>query len=132
MDLQGNSDPIHVTVIRRKGAAALVEYHDYESNPVRVSVLEESIELSPDGTEGMIDPQDLSRGIEYGIPWEFRLRTKQMTSQEMSNALHRNGIWTSDDVTRKPDAVRGALLEVLRQTLSDINQIAKEFGSKET
>lgn len=126
------NDRVEIVVVRSKGAATLVESQDSYGNPTRISVPSDSVELSDDGKSGKIDSQDLKMGIDYGIPWEFRLRSQTFSSVDMSNALHRNGIWTSEDVVGNPDSVKGALLEVFRQTLSDINQVAKEFRSKET
>lgn len=111
-----------VTLIRRTGASALVEYETY-SGPRRVTVPVSSV------VNGCVDGDDLRQGIEYGVPWEEILDIR-VTPGEIGNALRKAGIWTAADAAANPKGVQGALLTVTARA-NGIIEAARRFESKE-
>jgi len=55
-----------------------------------------------------VDPVVLARGIEYGSPWEELLEIR-VTPELIAAELRRRGIWTVDDLHRKPGEALAAL-----------------------
>lgn len=48
------------------------------------------------------------RGIPYGLPFEQLLHV-DLTSEDITDALHNAGIWTMEDLLRRPSEVHGVL-----------------------
>jgi len=63
-------------------------------------------------------------GIPYGLPFEFKLPGMTVTSHEIEVALHNAGIWTAEDVLKNTKLVQGALLSLIRLTVSDVMSLA--------
>jgi hypothetical protein len=125
------SNLIDVSIIFGKGSATLVEFTDPEGNPVRKSVPTESVIPYGDDTRAKISLSDFELGISYGIPFEYRLREHTVTPMDVANALHRNGIWISEDILRNQQAVISSLMSAFGISLSDLLALANEFSKKE-
>jgi hypothetical protein len=113
-----------VTVIRRTGRSALVEYQTY-SGPRRATVPVSAV------VNGCVDSDDLRQGVEYGVPWEDVLNIR-VTPGELGNALRKAGIWTAADAAANPKAVQSALLTVTTRANGIIEAARKFEANKET
>lgn len=108
---------VEVRLISADAKTALVEF-DAE-NPTRRMI--PSSELQDD----KVSSEVLDMGIEYGIPWEKLLKFS-ITPRDFARELHRQGIWTAEDVMKNSGAVHGALQAVYGIELSTIYKIANE------
>jgi hypothetical protein len=86
-------------VIRRSGAAVLVEYTDADGRLRRVTIPVGAV------TDKGVCEDTLAAGIEYGCDWEAAL-VNRVTPEHTAEALRRAGFWTKDDV--KADPMRAA------------------------
>jgi hypothetical protein len=119
---------VEVKFVMRKQNAALVEFVE-NGNVTRVSVPANKVSVI--GTKAKLSELILNRGIPYGIPWETRLQNITISAEELAQALRNNGLWTSSDVNKNPQSVQGALLSVMRKSLTSIMLVTKDFN-KET
>jgi hypothetical protein len=121
-----------VTVVMRKGAATLVEYED-DGGLLRRSSVPSSAILSTadDGRNATVDIITLDQGIPYGIPFEHRIKNREVTAEKIAEELHKVGIWTAMDIVNNPRGVHEAILSSVGVTLSDILNLAQEFLNKE-
>ena len=126
------SNLVEVSVVFRKNSAILVEFIDHDKNPVRVSISTDSAELFDEGKKARVTPEVLDQGIPYGIPFEHRLRAVTVTPDEIANAFHRDGLWTSEDILKNQKAVISSLLSAFKISVSDILALATEFSKKES
>lgn len=94
-----------VRVIRRKGRGILVEWKDQEGYH-RAVVPAEAVD------EDCCDPEELAMGIPYGEPWAEIVGDVVIKGAELENALRERGIWTVEDVRKRPNAAAAALLAV--------------------
>jgi hypothetical protein len=74
-----------------------------------------------------LSEEELEYGIPYGIAWE-ELHIPQVNAVEVANAFRRVGIWTLDDLRRRPNAAIGALMEIFHLKLSHIREQAEQIG----
>lgn len=109
---------VEVRLIDVSNTTALVEYGSLE-DPKRCLIPVDTL----DGDKVAADVLEL--GIEYGIPWE-QLLTFSLKPADFAKELHRNGIWTAQDVLKHSGAVHGALQAVYGIELAKIYQIASE------
>jgi hypothetical protein len=116
---------IEARVVLRKKAAVLLEANDKDGIPLRATFPAESLSIRENGTV-ILSEEEFSMGIPFGIPWEYKFKQIVVTPEELAGELHRNGIWTRDDVYKNPEGVKGALLASMKLSLAYINQIAKE------
>jgi hypothetical protein len=118
---------IPVTVVRRSGQAALVEFAD-AGKPARVTLPEDLLE--GDGAGCTADPAELAAGVPFGLPWE-KATTGRVTPEKIAVALRNAGIWTAEDLKRQPRAAVGALQAAYGLDLAALMAFAAESG-KET
>jgi len=116
---------IEARVILRKKAAILLEINDKDGFPIRATFPADSLIIRDDGTV-LITEEEFSMGISYGIPWEYKFKQIVVLPERLSGELHRNGIWTREDVYKNPEGVKGALLSSMGVSLAYITQIAKQ------
>lgn len=76
--------------------------------------------------DSRVAKSDLDAAIPYGVPWdEFDFRTP--TARKLCAALRKRGIWTYEDLTRRPQAARKAILSlVMGASWADIVRFARE------
>lgn len=76
--------------------------------------------------DGKVAKSDLDAAIPYGVPWEeFDFRTP--TARELCVALRKRGIWTHEDLARRPQAARKAILSlVMGASWANIVRFARE------
>jgi hypothetical protein len=70
-------------------------------------------------------------GIEYGVPLSDLLKDRVISAQQVSDELHKNGIWTAEEIYSNPKVVQSAILSAAKPLLADVMQIAKSFSRKE-
>ena len=117
---------IEVMIVFRKKQATVIEFSDKSGMPCRLSLPSEMIRESPDGKVYFTEDELSIYGIPYGIPWEHLLKEIIISPEKLAGELRRNGIWTRDDVYKKPDGVKGALFASLSTPMASIIKIAKE------
>jgi len=117
---------IEVMVVFRKKQATVIEYADKSGMPFRLSLPSEMIVETPDGKVYFTEDELSMYGISYGIPWEHLLSEFIISPEKLAGELRKNGIWTRDDVYKKPDGVKGALFASLSMSMASIIKIAKE------
>jgi len=88
-----------VTLIKRDGAAALVEWTDGERQR-RGTVPIETV--TPDG----VDADVLAAAIPYGEPWADVIEGIDPAAEQ---ELKQRGTWTVDDVLKEPARAQNAL-----------------------
>ena len=72
---------------------------------------------------GKVDAETLGMGVPYGIDWSG-LKFEPITGDQLAEELHKNGIWTREDVQRNPGAVQGAFQKIVGLSMSKIYQVA--------
>lgn len=120
----------NVTVLRRKGQAALVEWFT-NSQPHRVTVPVTDLVLAPDGKSGSIPAETLAQGIEYGVSWETFVKDQKITAADIAAALRANGVWTVEDYETNPQQVIGAISSLFAPFFGDLANAVKSIKHKE-
>ena len=110
---------IAVTVIKASDKSSLVEFIK-DGNIQRVYIPSHMID------DGMVEDETLEIGIPYGIPWETLL-TPSATPASLAKALRSAGIWTLEDVQRKPSEVSGALQTAYGIDRAMLLEVARNF-----
>jgi len=123
---------IRAKFLFQKKSAILLEVIDSAGNPHRISVPSESVTVESDDETIFASEEVLEAGIPYGIPFGDRLKDIHASAKELENALHRNGVWTAEDVLKNPEGVKGALFSMLSPSMSSIVKIARESMNKES
>lgn len=106
---------IDIRLVEQTGASALVEYWKKgRLNRVIVPVVEIR--------KGKVKSEILDAGIPWGEAWES-LPYPQVTPDQIADELHRQGIWTKEDVLKN----RGAVSAAIQQVHGPIIQIIMQF-----
>jgi len=93
-------------VIRRSGAAVLVEYTDTDGHLRRVTIPAREI------TDEGVGEDVLAAGMEYGADWEAIIaRANRVTPEAYAEALRRAGYWTINDLRADPNGAAGVLAQ---------------------
>lgn len=93
---------INVKVIQTSGVSSLVEWVD-ESGQLRRGHIPASAVV-----DGTAKEYDLDLSIPYGIPFAEIIQLKA-TPELFEKRLHQLGIWTYDDLVKRPQEVLAAL-----------------------
>lgn len=111
---------LRVRVVERRGESVVVE-RVMDDVPWRGVLPKDALR-----TDGRVAKPDLDAAIPYGVPWEeFDFRTP--TARELCTALRKRGIWTYEDLTRRPQTARKAILSlVMGASWADIVRFARE------
>ena len=107
---------IEVRTVKTTGKSVIVEYTEKGATK-RAIMPVDSIK------DGKVDSETLSLGIPYGIDWS-KLELNQVTAEQLATELHKNDIWTREDVQKNPAAVQGALQKLIGLNLGKIYQVA--------
>lgn len=107
-----------VRVLRCQGAAALVEW-------IEDDLLQRAVVPAEMVEDGQCDSDALAAGIPYGVPFEDLLQPA-VTPRALAQALRRRGIWTTEDVYRKPNEVIAALQSAYGLDLAAIQAAVRE------
>lgn len=76
-----------------------------------------------------VDAETLGMGVPYGIDWS-KLKLEPVTAEQLAEELHKNGIWTREDVQKNPGAVQGAYQKVIGLSMSKIYQVANSHNKE--
>lgn len=115
------SDLIRVTVISRKGSAALVQYVEggmVHRKYVPLGVIDNSA----------VDGETLEQGIPYGYPWDEL--SISFDSARFANELHNVDVWTTADALRSPQRVTAAIRATISDNLKEVLTIASSETGK--
>jgi hypothetical protein len=82
------------------------------------------------GKDLTVDPEVLSRVAPFGMPFERILPEVRIAPEEFAEALHRNGIWTFDDVMKNPNDIARSLLACMGWYASQVQTFVREFNDK--
>jgi hypothetical protein len=113
-----------VKLLFNKGQASIIEIVT-DGKVERLSI--PSTKLLQKDSEVFASDKDLEEAIPYGIPWEYKLNSFVIRAEDISDALHRYGVWTYNDYVDRPDAVKTAMLESCQESFRKIAEIAKEY-----
>lgn len=102
--------------IKRAGSAALVEWKE-DGRAQRAWV---PVELAE-------DKEAAQMGIPYGIPWAEIIAPKAIFPEDLEAALRSRGIWTAQDAQASPQAIVGALLELIGVDIATILKAARAY-----
>ena len=112
-------------LISRIGEAGLVEVirnGETERVILPMSVLGNTVELTD---------IEIDAGIQYGLPFEeFVILDTDIVSR-LTTELHRSGVWTLDDLRKKPNLVIAALQSIYRLNVGRIVQAAETYLQQE-
>lgn len=108
--------PVPVRLVEKRGTSGVFEW--LEGDTLRRVIL--PLDAFVDGA---IEAETLSLGVPYGLDWG-KLITLQVTVEKLTEALHRAGIWTAEDMTVNQQAAFGALQSVYGLDLSGLIQAA--------
>lgn len=109
--------PTRVTIVRKNGGSALVEYLE-DGEPVRKYVPVDEID------DKHVSSDVLQQGIPYGYPWE-ELQIS-FDSQKFSHEMKQVGLWTVEDVLRNPQKLWSVLRATLADNIKDILTISSQ------
>lgn len=123
-------DMQNVTVLRRKGQAALVEWFA-NNQPHRATVPVADLVLAPDSKSGSIPIEKLAQGIEYGIAWETFVTDYRITAEQIAAAMRAHGVWTVEDYESNPQQVIGAISSLYAPLFNDLANAVKSIKHKE-
>lgn len=102
--------------IKRAEQAVLVEWRE-DGKAHRAWV--------PLGAEGSEDEARL--GIPYGVPWAELIPPRAIFPEELEAALHSRGIWTAEDAQLNPQAILGAIVELIGVDMAAVIRAAREY-----
>ena len=120
------SEPLRTSVIVRvveaRGGSALVEW--VEAGEVHRGYLPAAA-VSP---AGEVDPAELERAVPYGLAWEELPITRGDLAAAVARDLRNAGIWTRQDLERRPMVALGALQKALGVHMGALNEFARKEG----
>jgi hypothetical protein len=112
-----------VTEVRRDRQAVLAQYLAPDGSLERRIIPSEAL-----AADGEVAAQDWQLGIPFGLPWEDLIVFKA-TPLDFANNLHRQGIWTADDLSRNPNAAFAAWQETYQLDIAGLLHLAKIASS---
>jgi len=92
---------VQVTVVQKKGMAALVEWLDADGMH-RATIPAHTIK------GGKVAKDELDYGIPYGEPWEEMI-VLNATPEAIAEQLRKCGIWTKEDLESRPNQALSAI-----------------------
>jgi len=105
----------NVKIIKRQGDAALIQM-GYERKIVPIIAL----------NGNMCDDMVWEAGLPYGVPWE-EAATGKATPEQIAFELYKVGIYTEEDLERRPNAVIAAIQSVYGIDLAALRRLAKKY-----
>jgi len=100
-----------VMLIERRGPSVVVEYEDGGFLQRRIVPMHEVV-------GGEVEAEILGRGIPYGDSFADAMADVDMpTPETIADALHRQNLWTGEDLRADPATVHLALREALGDVL---------------
>ena len=102
--------------IRRAKKASLVEWKE-DGRSQRAWV--------PVGSED--DEEEARLGIPYGVPWAEILVPKTISPEDLEAALRSRGIWTAEDAQASPQAIAGAIVELIGVDMAAVIKAARDY-----
>ena len=95
---------VPVRILTAKGVSALVEWFEKDA-PKRGFVPVTAV------TDGSVSADVLDVAIPYGLDFTL-LSLPKVTSLDLQNALHNQGVWTIEDVRFKRQNIQAAIQDV--------------------
>ncbi len=112
-----------VTLIARQGQVAVVQWLDANNaDAVKRSIMPLSDLRPVPLAEGEFNCEDPELGIPYGVQWSEAVRLA--AADNLTDEMHRAGIWTARDALEHVPAVEGALRAALGVDLQTILALA--------
>lgn len=105
-----------VRLVETRGTSGVFEWLDGETLRRCVLPLDACV-------DGAIDDQTLSLGVPYGLDWG-KIITLQASVEKLTEALHRAGIWTPEDLIVNQQAAYGCLQSVYGLDLAGLIRAA--------
>lgn len=109
-----------VKMVRRQNQSALVEWLDDDGRVHRRVVPAERIE------SGQVADDVLAAGAPYGLPWGELVKLVASPT-DVAAELHRQGIWTGDDLRSNTAGAVAALQRVYGVDLAALLQAATRY-----
>lgn len=107
---------MRMKTIKRAGQSTLVEWKD-DGRAQRTWV--------PVGLED--DEETVRMGIPYGVPWADILIPRAIFPEDLEAKLHERGIWTAEDAQANPQAIVGAIVELIGVDMAAVVKAAREY-----
>lgn len=109
-----SKEPKSHRIIKEQGHSKLVEFREGDQ-PKRV--------ILPAGED------DPSLGIPHGFPFAEALKDKvcEGMAERIEAELHKVGIWTPADISKKPGAAQGAVMSAYGVDYAILLQLAKNY-----
>ncbi len=124
---------VQVTLLEIRGHAAIVTYRDKEGMlQGRIISRDDVLGVRVRETKSVPD-RVIDTGTEYGIDLEIILGEKYViTPDDLAQELRRHGVWTYDDMNKKPGEVVAAINST-RQLTATAQQLLHEltFGNSQ-
>ncbi len=107
---------VAVRLVEKRGSSGVFEWMDGETLRRVILPLEAFV-------DGAIESETLALGVPYGLDWG-KLITFHATPELLTEALHRAGIWTPEDLITYQQAAYGCLQSVYGLDLASLIQTA--------
>lgn len=108
-----------VKLLKQAGQSAVVSFWDNETGMVQARII--SLNELPvglrKGQEADIDKYVIDYGTEYGIEWDLLLGE---TVQFLTSSMRSHGIWTEEDLRKKPQQVVAAITSSSSQIYAEL------------
>ena len=115
-----------VTVISRKNAAALIEYHLKDDDMLyRAAVPFNSLNGS------YVPDEEIELSIPVGVAWAEVIKPVA-TSTDFQRELRRRGVWTAQDAIARPNEVLAAVSAAYGLDVAAIIRAANTIAREET
>lgn len=74
-----------------------------------------------------VDDAKLGRAAPYGLPLNLILKPITITPTQLADTLHRNGLWTSDDILKDANTTARAILHACGLGSSQVQTMVREY-----
>ena len=106
--------------VKTSGKAALVEWEE-DGTLQRAWVPRELAESQ----------EEAALGIPYGVPWGEIIQLQPVDSAQLETLLRKRGIWTAADAQRHPQAIVGALIELVGVDMAAVIAAARHYEKEQ-
>lgn len=106
--------------IKTAGKAALVEWEE-NGTLQRAWVPAESAD----------NQEEAALGIPYGVPWQEVIELQPIDSARLETLLRQRGIWTAADAQAHPQAIVGAIIELIGVDMAAVLRAARLYEKEQ-
>lgn len=121
------SSPVPVRLVKTENEAALVEWTGKDGAQRRVTVPRTAVTGA--AKQRLVEKDDLSMGIPYGIP-VAQIIKMAATPEGVESELHKRGLWTAEDIIGNIQSVYGALQAVYGVDAATLVNAARAYLNK--